>query len=646
MRSTSFTALLTALLLAPAVSVAQDPAPGRPNLTPGTYAIEGRLETGGVYSGTVVFERQDGDGLRARFALTGADGNPLARPDATGSLRGGVLALRWPVADVGGDVEARYDGRAGSLSCPPSVGGRPYAREQLTPLTRLIIVHTNDSHGQVIPFKDPTTGRRVGGFGARATLVKRIRREAERTGAHVLVLDAGDVNTGVPESDLLDALPDLEAMNAIGYQAMALGNHEFDRGLATLLRQRNVARFPFLSANVHVEATGEPLVQASLVLERAGLRVGILGLTTESAAYITLPENRAGLRFEPALEAAAREVPRLRARCDLVIALTHLGYYADGAFGTSTPGDVNLVRAVKGIDVVVGGHTHTPLGAPILDSGAIIVQTQDRGRFVGRLDLLLDAQKKIVRHEARLLPVIVEDPADATLAVPEDAGIVDVVTPFLEQINGRLDALVTEAPVVLDGERAHVRAGDTNLAFLVTDAFRAAGESDLAFAVGGGIRSSIDAGPITYREVLTTLPFRNGLVRGKLTGAQVMDVLAIGARQVPPSGGWLQVSGLTWTMEGGKVTQVRVAGAPLDPAKVYTVTCDRFIGDGGEKYTPLQGMTERVVLPVIDNEALEAFLRARGVPDYAGQRRCTVVSTLAPPAPAPAAPAPAPAPAH
>lgn len=640
--------LLSLVALAPACALAQDAGapPSRAAEVAGTYAVEGRPDgAAAVYTGTLVLERRDDGTLEARYDLPA----PHERREATAEVQGGALVVRWQATPglagalqgpaAGAKGEARYDLR--------SLQGRVGAgTEALARLTRLVIVHTNDHHGQVIPFKDAGTGRRLGGLAARATVVKRIRAEARRTNAQVLVLDAGDVNTGVPESDLLDAIPDLEAMNAIGYHAMAVGNHEFDRGLKVLERQSRIARFPFLSANVLLEGTGEPLFTPSVVLEKGGLRVGILGLTTESTAYISLPENRAGLRFEPALEAAAREVPRLRARCDVLIALTHLGYYPDGNFGTSTPGDVNLVRAVKGIDVVIGGHTHTPLPAPVVDAGVPICQCQDRGRFVGRIDLLLDARKKVVRHEGRLIPVVVEDPADPSAVVAEDPGILDVIKPFLATVNGRLDEVVAQTPVVLDGERPRVRAGDTNLAFLVTDAYRHAGQAEVAFAVGGGIRASVDAGPITYREVLTVLPFQNGLVKGKLTGAQLLEVLAIGARQVPPSGGWLQVSGITWTMEAGQAKDVQVNGAPLDPARFYTVACDRFIGDGGEKYTPLTAMTEREVLPLLDNEALKKFLQEKGVPDYTGQRRLTVVSTITPAATPAPAPAPAPAPGH
>ena len=180
--------------------------------------------------------------------------------------------------------------------------------------------------------------------------------------------------------------------------------------------------------------------------------------------------------------------------------------------------------------------------------------------------------------------MVVADPSGAVAPVSEDPQILARLQPMLASVAAQLDEVVGTAPALLDGERPHVRAGDTNLAFLVTDAFRAAGGSELAFAIGGGIRSSIAAGEITYREVLTALPFGNGLVRGKLSGAQVLEVLGLGARQVAPAGGWLQVSGLTWTIAGGEAREVRIGGAALDPARLYSVTCDRFIADGGERY--------------------------------------------------------------
>lgn len=588
----------------------------------GTYALRGTSSAGAVYTGTLVLRREDDGQLSATWSL-----GPGAAPRPVGQARldDGALLVSWDARLSDGSRSLAMLRYAPVATAAPGQAWE-FPGEQLTRLTRLVILHTNDHHGQVIPFLDPPTGRTVGGLAALATLVHRQREEAERIGAAVLLLDAGDLNTGVPESDLLDAVPDIAVMNALGYDAMAVGNHEFDVGLPALLRQRDQMHFPLLSANVLREDDGHPAFMATQVLERGGLRIGIVGLTTESAAFLTLPENRAGLRFEPALEVAKRVVPRLRAQCDLVLALTHLGYYPGGNYGTSTPGEVSLARAVPGLDAIVGGHTHTALPAPVVENGVPIVQAQDRARYLGRLDLLLDPQRKVVAHEGQLLPVIVKDPHTPANEVPEDPAVLALLAPHLAKVSGQLDEVVGRAPVLFDGERAHVRSGDTNLAFLVTDAYRAAGQTELAFAVGGGLRASLPAGDVTFRQVLTALPFDNRLVRGKLTGAQVLEVLRLGARQVAPSGGWLHVSGLTWTMDAGEPQDVLVAGAPLDPARLYTVTCDRFLADGGERYATLKAMQDRDPLPIVDADALRKFLQRGELPDYSTERRCTVAS--------------------
>lgn len=616
-------ALLASLALAcstpsPAPAPGGTPAPAAyDGPLEGTWALSGTSAAGAVYTGTLLLRREDQGGFTATWTM-GAGAAP--RPPGQARVEDGALVVAWDARLPDGSrslAQLRYD-----LATLAGPGGA----ERLERRTRVVILHTNDHHGQLVPFLDPPTGRTVGGLAARATLVRRQREEAARIGASVLLLDAGDLNTGVPESDLLDAAPDIAAMNALGYDAMAVGNHEFDPGLPALLKQREQMRFPLLSANVLRDEDGQPAFMATQVLERGGLRIGILGLTTESAAFLTLPENRAGLRFEPALEAAARWVPKLRAQCDLVLALTHLGYYPDGNYGTSTPGEVSLARAVPGIDAIVGGHTHTPLQTPVVERGVPIVQAQDRGRWLGRLDLLLDPQRRVVGFEGRLLPVVVRDPRDPAAELPEDPALLALLRPHLEQVTAQLDQVVGRVPTLLDGERAHVRSGDTNLAYLITDAYRAAGQTELAFAVGGGMRASIPAGEVTYRQVLTTLPFQNGLVRGKLTGEQVLELLRLGASQVAPAGGWLHVSGLTWTIEAGAPKDVRVAGAPLDPERLYSVTCDRFLADGGERYATFKAMQEREPLPLIDAEALRAHLQRGDLPDPAAERRCTVIS--------------------
>ena len=236
---------------------------------------------------------------------------------------------------------------------------------------------------------------------ARKTVIDSIRREVAANGGHSLLLDGGDVNTGVPESDLQDAVPDFKGMNLLGYQAMAVGNHEFDKPLGVLKMQRDLAQFPMLSANIYEH--GKRMFDPYKVFTVGGLRIGVMGFTTEDTYKLVLPENVKNIEFRSVTAEAAKVVPELRAKADVVIAATHMGHYENGNSGTQSPGDVELARAVKGIDLVVGGHTQNPAcmkAENVLDrayvpgteckpdrqNGTWIVQAHEWGKYVGRAD--------------------------------------------------------------------------------------------------------------------------------------------------------------------------------------------------------------------------------------------------------------------
>ena len=217
------------------------------------------------------------------------------------------------------------------------------------------VLHTNDLHGRFWQDSDGQLG-----LAAQKTLIDGIRAEVRASGGATLVLNAGDVNTGVPESDMLDAEPMFIGMNQIGYDAMALGNHEFDKPLSVLQKQRGWARFPLLSANIR-DQSDKPLYAVSQRFNLNGLKVAVLGLTTPDTAKMVSPQNVSTVRFTDPQAEARRLVPVLRRRADVVIALTHLGYYPDGQHGSLAPGDVELARSVPGLDLIVGGHSHTVL---------------------------------------------------------------------------------------------------------------------------------------------------------------------------------------------------------------------------------------------------------------------------------------------
>ncbi|MGD8524470.1 MAG: metallophosphoesterase, partial [Desulfobacterales bacterium] len=247
--------------------------------------------------------------------------------------------------------------------------------------SQLTILHTNDHHGH---FWKNRHGE--GGFAARKTLVDQIRKEVKSAGGHVLLLSAGDINTGMPESDLLDAEPDFKAMSAIGYDAMALGNHEFDKPLDVLMKQKQWATFPFLSANTVEKSTGKPLFDDFKIWDFDGLKVAVIGLTTPDTP-ILVATNVEALNFKDPVELGKKMIPKLRKKAAMVIVLSHLGYYENAYHGSNAPGDVTLAKSVPGIDVIVGGHSHDKIPEPVVQNGAIILQAADDGKYVGRLDL-------------------------------------------------------------------------------------------------------------------------------------------------------------------------------------------------------------------------------------------------------------------
>jgi len=301
---------------------------------------------------------------------------------------------------------------------------------------KLTILHTNDQHGRFWANSDAEWG-----LPARATLVARLRKEIEADGGKVLLLDAGDVNTGVPQSDMLDAEPDFVGMSRLGYDAMAVGNHEFDNPLETIRRQEKWAGFPFLSANIYDSASGQRLFRPYLIKELGGLRVAVLGLTTEDTQMKSTMGRDPAFRFTGPIDEAAKLVPELRRQAHVVIALTHMGHYPDESHADDAPGDVTLARRVSGINVIVGGHTQLPLFKADLQNGAYIVQAHEWGKYVGRVDLeVRGSEVRLVDY--RLIPV---NHKGTATRIPEDARLTELLRPYKER--GQDPAAKSRPPV-------------------------------------------------------------------------------------------------------------------------------------------------------------------------------------------------------
>ncbi len=499
----------------------------------------------------------------------------------------------------------------------------------------LTVLHTNDHHGRFWPSSDGEYG-----LAARKTLVDRIRAEVKAAGGQLLVLDGGDVNTGVPESDLQDAEPDFKGMNLIGYDAMAVGNHEFDKPIPVLMKQRGWLNFPMLAANIYKD--GRRLFAPYQVFERGGWRIAVVGLTTEDTHKMVMPANIAGVEFRRPAAELAKLMPELKAKADFVFAATHMGHYADGKSGVNAPGDVELAREVKGLDLIVGGHSQNPVCmiaanvrnmayqpgqpcAPDRQNGTWIVQAHEWGKYVGRADFRIEGGK-IELQRYQLIPVnLMRRTADGkrepvTELIPPDAGMQAMLKPFQDAGQAKLSVEIGAADGVFDGDRARVRAQPTNLGVLIARAMMDRTGADLALINSGGVRDSLPAGKLSYRDVLKVQPFGNQLALLRLTGAELLQYLGAAAKMTPGSGAFPQTAGVEMLIEAGVLKEARIAGQPVDPRREYRLALTNFTASGGDGYPKMDTHPGYTNTGFADADVLRAYIAKLSplkVADYA-----------------------------
>ncbi|MBW2303300.1 MAG: 5'-nucleotidase C-terminal domain-containing protein [Deltaproteobacteria bacterium] len=486
--------------------------------------------------------------------------------------------------------------------------------------SRLVVLHTNDHHGHPLKFSYYPSPA-AGGLPARATLVRGVRRENR----NVLLLDAGDLNTGRPESDLFSARPDILGYNALGYDAMVLGNHEFDHPLRVLKEQMAAARFPFLSANIRTRGGGL-LARPYLLKDFGEFRVAVFGLTTKDTEHIANPKNVKDLLFDDEIQTARRLVPFLRRKADIVIALTHMGIFESVRIGSK-----RLAAQVEGIDLIVDGHSHTRLESPVMvrnrRSGKMvpIVQAWKWGLVLGRVDL--EIHGRAVRLVSfRAVPVnlkTLERRADgrkiirnAGRPVPEDPALLKMLQPYLDKVNTSLSKVIGYAESPFSNEASRHR--ETALGDLVADsmlwATRELG-ADFALQNGGGIRSGLPRGPITRKILHEILPFDNTVVVLTLKGRDLIDLLNhLGAKGMG-SGAFPQISrGITLTLDARtrRCRRIRVHGRPIDTGRVYRVATNSFLADGGDGCRSFLKALQRRDTGKLQREILAAYIQTLG----------------------------------
>ncbi|WP_270222114.1 bifunctional UDP-sugar hydrolase/5'-nucleotidase UshA [Kosakonia cowanii] len=515
----------------------------------------------------------------------------------------------------------------GALSLP----AQAYEQDKTYNIT---ILHTNDHHGH---FWRSEYGEY--GLSAQKTLVDGIRKEVAAQGGSVLLLSGGDINTGVPESDLQDAEPDFRGMNLIGYDAMAVGNHEFDNPMSVLRQQEKWAKFPFLSANIYQKSTNQRLFKPWMIFNREGLKIAVIGLTTDDTAKIGNPEYFTDIEFRKPAAEAKLVIDELNQneKPDVIIATTHMGHYDNGEHGSNAPGDVEMARSLpKGaLALIVGGHSQDPVCmasenkkqvdyvpgtpcAPDQQNGTWIVQAHEWGKYVGRADFQFrNGEMKLVRYQ--LIPVNLKKKvtydngkSERVLYTPEiaeNAQMLSLLTPFQNKGKAQLGVKIGSTTGRLEGDRSKVRFVQTNLARVLLAAQMARTGADLAVMSGGGVRDSIEAGDITYKDVLKVQPFGNTVAYVNLTGKELLDYLTAVAQMKPDSGAYPQFANVSFVAKGGQLSDVKIKGEPLDAAKSYRLATLSFNATGGDGYPRLDDKAGYVNTGFIDAEVLKEFIQ-------------------------------------
>ncbi|MCS0332326.1 bifunctional UDP-sugar hydrolase/5'-nucleotidase UshA [Vibrio diabolicus] len=497
---------------------------------------------------------------------------------------------------------------------------------------KLTVLHTNDHHGRFWQ-------NRYGEYGmaARKTLIDDLREEIQAEGGSVLLLSGGDINTGVPESDLQDAEPDFKGMSKIGYDAMALGNHEFDNPLDVLFKQQEWASFPMLSANIYDKNTGKRLFQPYAMFNKQGIKIAVIGLTTEDTAKLGNPEFIEQIDFRDPKEEAKNLIAELKETeyPDLIFAVTHMGHYENGNRGINAPGDVALARYLSegDLDMIVGGHSQEPVCMegpnvikksfqpgdecqPDQQNGAYIVQAHEWGKYVGRADyefrngelsmvsydLIPVNLKKKIKVDGQSQRVLIQE------EIEQDEAMLEFLRPYQEKGQGKLNVKIAESNGKLEGDRNVVRYQQTNLGRLIATAHMERAKADFAVMNSGGVRDSIAAGDITYKDVLTVQPFGNMVSYVDMTGKEVLDYLNVVATKPVDSGAYAQFAGIAMSINNGEVTNVFIGNKQLRLDGNYRFTVPSYNAAGGDGYPKIDDHPGYVNTGFTDAEVLKDYL--------------------------------------
>jgi 2',3'-cyclic-nucleotide 2'-phosphodiesterase (5'-nucleotidase family) len=437
-------------------------------------------------------------------------------------------------------------------------------------LKTLNIIYTNDIHGTILPIEDKKkfpAGEGLGGVSCMATVIRKLKEETE---GNNLLLDGGDFAQGSYESSLTRGKTMIEVMNNLGYDAIEIGNHEFDWSRKALEDMVGESKCPVLGGNVINEH--ERLLNGIVpytIKEVNGLKVGIIGIITPETKEIASPKNVEGLEFLNQKETVEKYISELRGKgVDLITVLSHCG----------DKEDEKLAKEVRGIDIIVGGHSHTAMEEAKKINDTIIVQSGSHSKFVGNLQINIDSQsKKILSCNNKLIAV-------TNQTITPDPQVEKIIAPVVEEGGKKKSEVMGITEVALTHDRSRVT--ESIMGNVLTDSMREATGAVVAVMNSGGIRSQIKKGQITFGDLYRVLPFDDVIVSMDLTGNDIKALMENSASRIK---GNLHISGMTVDIDplkasGERVSNIKIQGKPLDYNSTYRMATGDFLARGGDWY--------------------------------------------------------------
>lgn len=483
---------------------------------------------------------------------------------------------------------------------------------------KLRILNTNDVHGRLLPFKLGISDydKEVGGIARRYTLINQLKEENINT--NILLLDAGDFAQGTIFFNIYNGLPDVQFMNKLHYDAVAVGNHEFDKGPEALAKMIKEAEFPFLAANLKFEKTS-PLykkVKPYIIKDFGCCKVGIIGLIVPDIKIITNVGKETEV-LDP-VQTANKYIEMLDKKTDVIIILSHLGIQEDK----------NLAAAIRKADIIIGGHSHTQLNKELLindldNNPVIIVQTGEMGKYLGDIQLTID-NDQITLDSYKLHSV------DSTIAL--DQGLTDQLKGFQLQIDKVSSQIIGSTSSYINLIRDEVRTRETTGGNFIVDAIKDSfPEADIVFHNGGGIRGDkiLHPGNLSMLDIIELHPFQDEVILVDVKGKDLKSILERSVASLPfSSGGFLQVSGMSFLADvakkpqtlnldfteivepGERISRIMVKDKPIDENKTYRIATNRFIVNGGNGYVTLKNASTNLKKTgTTITDVLESYLK-------------------------------------